>query len=80
MVTKEVLLQQRENIIKQRDNAFAVHQQAVGALTLIEHLIEVADQDEKGMPLEEFAKAMGADSAEIVEVSNQQPNGGSHEG
>ena len=71
MVTKEVLLQQRENIIKQRDNAFAVHQQAVGALALVEHLIEVANQNENGMPLEEFAKAMGADSAEIVKASEQ---------
>ena len=71
MVTKEVLLQQRENIIQQRDNAFAVHQQAVGALALVEHLITVADQQEEGMPLEEFAKAMGADGAEIVKASDQ---------
>lgn len=67
MVTKEILLQQKENITKQRDGALAVYQQAVGALALVEHLISVVDRD--GMPLEEFAKAIGADSAEIAEVS-----------
>jgi hypothetical protein len=66
MVKKETLLQQRESIIRQRDNALTVYQQAVGALALVEHLISVADRD--GMPLEDFAKAVGADSAEIVEV------------
>jgi hypothetical protein len=68
MVKKETLLEQKDNIIKQRDNAFAVYQQAIGALMLVEHLIKVADQNENGMPLEDFAKAVGADSAEIVEV------------
>lgn len=68
MITRESLLKQRDDIVRQRDNAFAVYQQAVGALTLIDHLIqEVGD----GMPLEEFQKAVGADSAEIVKVEDQ---------
>jgi hypothetical protein len=71
MITRESLLKQRDDIVRQRDNAFAVHQQAVGALTLIDHLISVADQSEKGMPLEEFQKAVGADSAEIVKVEDR---------
>lgn len=66
MIKKEILLQQKENIAKQRDEALAVYQQAVGALALVDHLISVADRD--GMPLEEFAKAIGADGAEIVEA------------
>lgn len=76
MVTKEMLLQQRDNIIKQRDNAFMVYQQAVGALTLVEYLVKAADQNENGMPLEEFAKAVGADTAEIVKVPETVATGG----
>ena len=68
MITRESLLKQKEDIVRQRDNAFAVYQQAVGALTLIDHLIQEAAD---GMPLEEFQKAVGADSAEIVKVEDQ---------
>lgn len=72
MITKQSLLAKKEDIIRQRDNAFAVHQQAIGALALIDHLIESAS-DEDGLSLDELAKSLGADSAEI---SPLESNGG----
>lgn len=68
-----MLKQKREDIIRQRDNAFAVYQQAIGALTLIDHLIELEQKDQEGLSLEELASTLGADNAEIVEANAQQP-------
>lgn len=68
MITKQSLFAKKEDIIRQRDNAFAVHQQAVGALTLIDHLIELAGDDQDGLSLDELAKSLGADSAEISPI------------
>lgn len=65
-----MLKQKREDIIRQRDNAFAVHQQAIGALTLIDHLIEL--EEKEGLSLDELASALGADSAEIVEANGNK--------
>lgn len=62
-----MLKQKRESIVQQKDNAFAVHQQAIGALTLIDHLIELEQKD--SLTLDELASALGADSAEIVEAN-----------
>lgn len=67
MITKQSLLAKKEDIVRQRDNAFAVHQQAIGALALIDHLIELAN-DEDGLSLDELAKSLGADSAEISPI------------
>jgi|LakMenEpi03Aug12_release.lakeMendotaPanAssembly.Ray.scaffolds.fasta_scaffold00600_36 hypothetical protein len=67
MITKQSLLAKKEDIVRQRDNAFAVHQQAIGALALIDHLIELAT-DEDGLSLDELAKSLGADSAEISPI------------
>ena len=71
MIDANTLIAKREDIIRQRDNAFAVHQQAVGALTLLEHLIELASKD--SLTLDELANALGADSAEISPLDG---NGG----
>lgn len=71
MTKVELLKKKREDIIRQRDNAFAVHQQAVGALTLIDHLIEL-EEKEDGLTLDELASALGADSAEIVEANSSK--------
>lgn len=56
----------REDIIRQRDNAYAVYQQASGALTLLDHLIQLADESRDSLTLDELAEALGADSAEIM--------------
>lgn len=68
MITKQSLLAKKEDIIRQRDNAFAVHQQAVGALALIEHLIELAGDEKDSMTLDELAESLGAESAEISPI------------
>lgn len=68
MIDKATLVSKRDDIIKQRDNAFAVHQQAVGALALLEHLIQLADEDKDSLTLDELASALGADSAEISPI------------
>lgn len=56
----------REDIIRQRDNAYAVYQQASGALTLLDHLIQLADESRDSLTLDELAEALGADSAELM--------------
>ena len=73
MIDRATLLAKRDDIVKQRDNAFAVHQQAVGALTLLDHLIELAGDTKDSLTLDELANALGADSAEI---SPLEGNGG----
>lgn len=67
MLDKKTLAAKREDIIRQRDNAFAVHQQAVGALTLIDHLIQLASETD-GLTLDELAESLGAESAEISPI------------
>lgn len=65
----EDLKKQREGIVQQKDNAFAVYQQAVGALALLDHFISQMEQPEKdALSLNELASALGADSAELVEA------------
>lgn len=66
MITKAILAEKKELLIKQRDNALAVYQQAVGALALIENLEPHAEDQNDAMTLEELARSVGADSAEIV--------------
>ena len=66
MIDRATLIAKRDDIVKQRDNAFAVHQQAVGALALLEHLIQLADESKDGLTLDELAEALGADSAEMM--------------
>ena len=72
MLSKQALTAKRDDIIRQRDNAFAVHQQAVGALALLDHLIELSG-DQGDLTLEELAKSLGAESAEISPITG---NGG----
>lgn len=69
MITADLLAEKRETIVKQRDNALALYHQAVGALALIENLLPHVDGERKAMTLGEFAKSVGADSAEIVPAS-----------
>lgn len=73
MLDRATLIAKREDIVKQRDNAFAVNQQAIGALALIDHLIQLADDSKDSLTLDELAQALGADSAEI---SPLEGNGG----
>lgn len=67
------LMAKREDIIRQRDNAYAVNQQAVGALALIDHLIQTAKESKDSLTLDELAEALGAESAELVSAED---NGG----
>lgn len=73
MTRLNVLKQKREDIIRQKDNAFAVYQQAIGALMLIDHLIELESAEHQEMSLGDLASALGADSAEIIEAKSSQP-------
>ena len=68
MIDKETLVAKRENAIKQRDNAFAVNQQAIGAIAILDHLIQLADENKDSLTLDELAEALGADSAEISPI------------
>lgn len=70
MISKEALVAKRDDIIKQRDNAFAVQQQAIGALALLDHLIQLADEGEDDLTLEKLAEALGAESAEISPIES----------
>ena len=47
MIGIEELRKQRENILQQRDNAFAVYNQSVGALMLLDHLLSQSEQPAK---------------------------------
>jgi len=68
MITREFLTKEIQQLMAQRDHAAALHQQAIGAIALAEHLLALLPPDEpKAMTLPEFAKAVGAVSAEIVE-------------
>jgi hypothetical protein len=66
MISKDLLAEKKELLIKQRDNALAVYQQAIGALALLENLEPLAEGSRDAMTLNEFAQSIGADSAEIV--------------
>lgn len=66
MISKDLLAEKKELLIKQRDNALAVYQQAIGALALIENLEPFAEGKRDALTLNEFAQSIGADSAEIV--------------
>lgn len=75
MINKDALIAKREDIIRQRDNAFAVHQQAIGALSLLDHLIQLADEPKDAITLDELKTALGADSAEIIEKTATETDG-----
>lgn len=66
MITFDLLAEKKELLIKQRDNALAVYQQAIGALALIENLEPHAEGKREAMTLGELAQSIGAESAEIV--------------
>lgn len=71
MITKDLLAEKKELLVKQRDNALAIYQQAVGALALIENLEPHAEGQRDAMTLDELARSVGAERAEIV--SNEGP-------
>ena len=72
MIDADELKKQREHLVQQRDNAFAVYNQSVGALMLLDHLLSQMEQPKKdALSLDELASALGADSAELVEASNR---------
>ena len=52
------LRKERENLIAQRDNAFAIYHQTIGAISLLDALIK--EQEEKGITLEELKEMTGA--------------------
>jgi len=56
------LKKERQNLIAQRDNAFSVYHQTIGAIALLDLLI--AEQEEKGITLEELREMTGAVSIE----------------
>lgn len=68
MITRELLTKEIQQLMAQRDHAAALHQQAIGAIALAEHLLALLPQETMTLP--EFAKAVGAVSAEIVEKPN----------
>lgn len=65
MITADLLAAKREDMIKQRDNALAVYQQAQGAIQLLDHFISISGDERESMTLGELAKAVGAESADI---------------
>lgn len=73
MITKEQLEDEKKHLIAQRDNAFAVFQQANGAVMLVDALLQRFD----GMTLNELKDALGAQSVELQEGG---PSGPSVEG
>tara|TARA_R110000868_G_scaffold85737_1_gene241007 strand:+ start:121 stop:330 length:210 start_codon:yes stop_codon:yes gene_type:complete len=67
VITADLLAAKREDMIRQRDNALAVYQQALGAVQLLDHLITISGDERESLTLGELAKSMGAESAEIEE-------------
>lgn len=68
-ITKEYLQSEVENLRKQHTHALSVAQQAVGAIGVLESLIQKLDSDnavQDGIPIKEFAEALGGVSAEVV--------------
>lgn len=53
---------EHQNLIAQRDNAFAIYQQTIGAIALLDVLIK--EQEEKGITLDELKELTGAVSIE----------------
>lgn len=68
MLSKDALIAKRDDIIRQRDNAIAVHHQAVGALALLDHLITMAGENKPGIKLEDVAEAIGAESSDVSPI------------
>lgn len=69
-ITKDVLLSQREEYVKKR----TLYQNTViaieGAIEALDDLLKLYDD---GIPLEDFAKQLGAVSAEIVTNDSEVP-------
>lgn len=64
MITVDFLKQELASVQQQQVNAMAVVQQAQGAISLLESLIQKATEQE--MTLDEFKDSLGAVSAEVV--------------
>ena len=54
------LKQERQNLIAQRDNAWAVYHQAIGALTLIDALIQEQQEPANEMTVQALGEMLGA--------------------
>lgn len=65
------LKKERESLIAQRDNAFSVYHQSLGAIALIDYLIEEEKKSERSVTLDEFKDAIGAKSVEVVPLGNE---------
>jgi len=52
------LQKERASLVAQRDNAFAVYHQAIGAISLLDALI--AEQPEDALTVEDVGKLLGA--------------------
>lgn len=72
MITAEMMREHISRLSAQRDNALATFHQAVGAISLAEHLLsQIESGDEKdSLTLEEFASSLGAEGAEIIQLNN----------
>jgi hypothetical protein len=59
---------ERDNMIAQRDNAFAVYQQTIGAIALLDHLISEEESPKKdSLTVDEFKEIIGAKEVELPE-------------
>lgn len=59
---------EREGLISQRDNAFAIFQQAIGAITLLDAII--AEEERKSLTVNELEELVGAKLASIEKKEN----------
>lgn len=51
------LLKERDSLLAQRDNAYAVYQQSIGALALLDVLI--AEEEKKALTVEDLEQITG---------------------
>lgn len=57
MVSRESLQEMLATLQKQRDEHFAIYQQAIGAIGVIEHQLRSIEKDH--MTVDEFGEALG---------------------
>lgn len=70
-ITAEMMMEQIKRLTSQRDQALATYHQTVGAISLAEHVLSQIQSpgEEPTITLDEMAAAMGADSAEVINLN-----------
>lgn len=68
-ITAEMMMEQIKRLTAQRDQALATYHQTVGAISLAEHVLSQIEQPETELTLEEVATAIGAESAEVINLN-----------